>query len=314
MPVNFDRSDIYKLPIGTKELASFAATIFEFASDGMMILNPVGKVVSANAAMCNIIGEERGNLEGKLPKYLFDSEGEPSYKTFINALMENGYWSGSSLARAADGAVIPVDLYFSAVYDEIGRAQHYVGICSSVYAWASRMSEMAFNPNVDPLTRTLSPHAFLNRLAHNIRKIEKDVSVLSVIYIDIDGFKKIIAEHGYIAGDALLSNLGTLLRNSLDESDTVARMKADIFACIVQDVYTQDKISAIAERLLAKITAPYALSKDVEHVSASVGVATFPISGDGPDDLVTAAGNAARKAKSKGGNRVEYHKLLSEAE
>jgi diguanylate cyclase (GGDEF)-like protein len=178
----------------------------------------------------------------------------------------------------------------------------------------SKMSETAFNPNLDPLTRAASPHAFLSRLEHNIRKIEKDMSVLSVIYIDIDGFKKIVDEHGYIAGDEILKNLAALLSGLLDESDTVARLKADIFACIIQDVYTQEKINEIAEGILAKITAPRALSKSVERVSASIGVATFPISGDNPDDLVTAAAGAASSAKLGGGGRVAYHKLLSEAE
>ena len=315
MAERLDKKDFYKLPIGSKELASFATTIFEFSSDGMLLLDPVGKVLAANSAMCNIIGDERRNIEGRLPKFLFEgSDVEPSYKTFIHGLIQNGYWSGESLARAASGAVVPVDLYFSAVYDDIGRVHHFAGICSSIYSYMSKMSETAFNPNLDPLTRVASPHAFLSRLEHNIRKIEKDMSVLSVIYIDIDGFKRIVDEHGYIEGDEMLKNLGAMLSASLEESDTVARLKADIFACIIQDVYAQDKICEIAEGILGKISAPHALSKSIERVSASIGVATFPVSGDNPDDLVTAAAGAARNAKTGGGGKVCYHKLLSEAE
>ena len=315
MVVEFGKKDLYRLPLSANELASFATTVFEFASDGMMLLDPVGKVVAVNAALCNIIGAERRDLEGRLPKYLFEaSGGETSYRAFIRGLIENGYWSGEALARAASGAVVPVELHFSAVYDEIGRIQHYVGMCSSIYSYISKMGEMAFNPNVDPLSGVASSHAFISRLGHNIRKIEKDMSVLLVVYIDIDGFKKIVADHGYAVGDEALKNLGRLLAESLDESDMVARLKADIFACIVQDIYTQEKINEIAEGLLANIVAPFALHKDIERASVSIGVAAFPISGDSPDELITAAANAAKKAKSKGGGRVEYHKLLSEAE
>ena len=78
------------------------------------------------------------------------------------------------------------------------------------------------------------------------------------------------------------------------------------------DIYTQESIEAMAEKIFNKITAPYALSKDIEHVSISMGVATYPISGDNPQDLIASAAEASKKAKSKGGNQICYHKSLND--
>lgn len=306
-------TNIYKLPIGTKELSSFATTIFEFSSDAMVILDAVGKIASVNTALCNLINGEKEKLLGKIPDFLFGGQSDiSSYKNFIHDLVSNGYWSGQVFARSKTGAVVPMEIKFSAIYNDVGEANHYIGICSSIYSYISKMNELPFDPNIDPLTKTYNYNSFLHRLEHNIHKIEKDMSVLSLIYIDIDRFKEIDNSHNYLKGDEVLKNLGELLKETLEKSDTVARLKADIFCIIILDIYTQESIEAMAEKIFKKITSPYALSKDIEKISISMGVATYPISGDNPQDLISSAAEASKKAKSKGGNQICYHKSLKE--
>ena len=306
-------SEIYNLPVTTKELASFATTLFEFSTDAMVVLDAVGKISSVNTSLCNLIGDEKSNIIGKIPEFLFAGQSDvSSYKNFIRDLISNGYWSGQVFGRNKSGAVIPIDSHFSAVYDELGVANHYVGICSSLYSYISQMNEFPFDPNIDPLTKIYNANAFLHRLEHNIHKIEKDMSVLSLLYIDIDNFHELAKQDNYQAGDIILKNLGTLLKNTLEESDTVARLKSDIFCAIIQDIYTQESINKMVENIFAKITRPYALHPAIEHVSISIGVATFPISGETPQDLLACAADAAKVAKQKGGNQIHYHKLLTD--
>lgn len=135
---------------------------------------------------------------------------------------------------------------------------------------------------------------------------------MSLLYIDIDNFHELAKQDNYQAGDIILKNLGTLLKNTLEESDTVARLKSDIFCAIIQDIYTQESINKMVENIFAKITRPYALHPAIEHVSISIGVATFPISGETPQDLLAYAADAAKVAKQKGGNQIHYHKLLTD--
>ncbi|MDR2099085.1 MAG: sensor domain-containing diguanylate cyclase, partial [Rickettsiales bacterium] len=275
------QKDLYKLPIGRQELPSFATTVFEFSSDAMMLLDSVGKVAAANSALLNLVGDDRNGIVGKHPKFLFAGEAdEGSYKKFMNALILNGYFMGQSLARVASGAVVPMEVQFSAIYNGVGEVNHYVGICSSIYAYLPKMNELPFNPNIDPLTRAFNANSFLHRLEHNLHKVEKDASVLSVVYIDVDRFKELDRDHNYLNGDAVLKSIGRTLSEMLDKSDTVARLKADIFSCIIQDVYTQGEISTIVEDMFRRLTDPFALHPKIESVSISIGVATYPISGE----------------------------------
>ncbi len=308
-------NEVYNLPVGIKELGSFATTLFEFSSDAMIVLDSVGKITSVNTSLCNLIGEEKENLIGKIPEFLFAGQSDvSSYKNFIRDLISNGYWSGQVFGRAKSGAIIPIDLRFSAVYNEIGEANHYIGICSSIYSYISKMSELPFDPNIDPLTKVFNSNAFLHRLEHNIHKIEKDMSVLSLIYIDIDEFKKFAQGDNYQSGDIILKNLATKLKEILDESDTIARLKSDMFCVIIQDIYTQESINEMVNKIFKEITKPYALHQNIDKISISIGVATFPISGTTPQDLLSSAASAAKEAKIAGGNKICYHKLLTEIE
>ena len=306
---------IYDLPVTLKELGSFSKTLFEFSTDAILILDSVGKISAVNTALCNLIGEEKESLVGRIPEFLFGSQTDvSSYKNFIRDLINNGYWSGQVYGRNKSGAVIPMDIHFSAVYNELGEVNHYVGICSSVYSYMSKMNEISFDPNIDPLTKIYNSNAFLHRLEHNIHKVEKDMSVLSLLYIDIDHFKEIAKKDNYQTGDTILKNLGAKLKEILEESDTVARLKSDIFCVIIQDIYTQESIEEMVNKIFAYITKPYALHPEIEKVSISVGVATFPISGETPQDLLASAAAAAKTAKTKGGNQIVYHKSLTDVE
>ncbi|MCR5506884.1 MAG: sensor domain-containing diguanylate cyclase [bacterium] len=308
-------SERYNLPVTIKELGSFATTLFEFSTDAMLVLDAVGKISAINTALCNLIGDEKENIIGRIPDFLFAGQSDvSSYKNFIRDLISNGYWSGQVFGRNKSGAVIPLDLHFSAVYNELGEANHYVGICSSIYSYISQMNEISFDPNIDPLTKIYNANAFLHRLEHNIHKIEKDMSVLSLLYIDIDNFHELAKQDNYHAGDIILKNLGSTLKETLEESDTVARLKGDIFCVIIQDIYTQESIDEMVNKIFAKITKPYVLHPKIEKVSISIGVATFPISGETPQNLLASAASAAKEAKVKGGNQISYHKLLTDIE
>ena len=310
-----NESENYNIPVTIKELGSFATTIFEFSTDAILILDSVGKISDVNTALCNLIGEDKAKLIGKIPDFLFAGQSEvSSYKNFIRDLINNGYWSGQVFGRNKAGAIVPLDIHFSAIYNDVGEANHYIGICSSVYSYISQINKINFDPNIDPLTNIYNANAFLHRLEHNIHKVEKDTSVLSLLYIDIDNFKELAKQDNYQAGDIILKNLGAKLKEILEESDTVARLKSDIFCVIIQDIYTQESIEKMVTKIFNYITKPYTLHPKIENISIRIGVATFPISGETPQDLLASAASAAKTAKTKGGNKIAYHKRLTDTE
>ena len=79
-------SEIYNLPVTMKELGSFATTLFEFSTDAMLVLDAVGKISAVNTALCNLIGDEKENIIGKIPEFLFAGQSDVSSKNFAGPI------------------------------------------------------------------------------------------------------------------------------------------------------------------------------------------------------------------------------------
>ncbi|MDR1008898.1 MAG: sensor domain-containing diguanylate cyclase [Rickettsiales bacterium] len=305
--------NMFILPLSPEEIPLFAASLFEVGKNGVVILDAVGKIAAVNTAMCNIIGDARENLIGLLPKFLFAGSASPdAYKAFIHDLVSTGKWNGSVQARNAKGEMVPMEAAFSAISNILGENHHFVGVCTPHPA----MTEIAdnLNANFDPLTGLLSHYALKPRLEYIIARAEKYMSVATVAYINVDSFSGFDAAQGYACGDELLKGTAQILKRALDKSYTVARLKSDKFLVVIQDVYSQDEIKKIADGVLASLMAPGAVHKGDGSVSYSIGVASYPFSGDTADEIIAAAKTAAEAAKRAGGGRVAYHKLFSEVE
>ena len=302
-------NNFFKLPISQKELSSFSNILFEFSSDSLIILDSVGQIAYVNNNLCNIIKQEQDKLIGKIPDFLFGGVSDSSFKTFINDLIKKGSWNGDVMCRSNQGSLIPMNLQFYAIYDSIGIANHYLGICTNLLP--NNKNDL-IDVNLDPLTNVLNFNALMLRLNHMVRQVEKNVSILSVIYINIDHFHDIASRNKYKDGDVILRNMANLLSENIDPSDTIARIKADIFCIVLQDIYTQEKIEEKINNLFNKITAPFAIHENIEKITVSIGVSIYPISATTPEELLETAKQASETAKNKGRNQICFHKKLTE--
>ncbi|GAA1936099.1 hypothetical protein GCM10009775_29980 [Microbacterium aoyamense] len=146
----------------------------------------------------------------------------------------------------------------------------------------------------------------------NRRLVEEDVAsmlvggytALSVIFIDLDGFKAVNDVLGHGAGDALLREVGLRIRGVIRESDVLGRFGGDEFIAVVP-VDTPDDALVVADRIRLAITGPYPELPEELVITASVGVVT--VGNDrtpAMDRLIRAADNAMYQAKLAGGDRV----------
>ena len=129
---------------------------------------------------------------------------------------------------------------------------------------------------------------------------------LSLVGIDLDGFKNVNDMRGHDVGDAVLAEVGARLRRNLLAGDVPARLGGDEFAVLMRA--TPDEAMLAASRLLAVLGEPYEVDGVSIFLSASVGVAGAA----GPDDtgaLMRDADLALRYAKQRGKNRVERYEV-----
>ncbi|AEV85073.1 putative signaling protein [Actinoplanes sp. SE50] len=156
----------------------------------------------------------------------------------------------------------------------------------------------------DSLTGLANRTLFHDRARHALIRQDRLKTSLSVLYIDLDGFKAVNDRLGHAAGDALLVTVAERLRSCVRASDTLARLGGDEFAVLADPMQAVEDVAVIAERIVRCLAAPVSLSNGTAMVTASVGIATRePFSGD-LDALLRRADEAMYQAKGGGKNQV----------
>jgi diguanylate cyclase (GGDEF)-like protein len=154
----------------------------------------------------------------------------------------------------------------------------------------------------DMLTGLPNRRLFLDRLEHASQRTTRSVAKPAVLFLDLDGFKRVNDSMGHAAGDELLIEVGERIRRSIRPGDTAARFGGDEFAVLVEDVSHPDEAVTVARRVMAALQRPFHVRQAELQVSASVGIALLR---DPSDDLMRNADLAMYQAKSLGKNRYE---------
>lgn len=155
----------------------------------------------------------------------------------------------------------------------------------------------------DQLTGLPNRTLLLDRLNQAISVSNRASRAISLLFIDLDGFKPVNDTYGHAVGDRLLKDVATRMLSCLREGDTAARMGGDEFVVILLESDIERAI-LVANRILEALRAPYELGKKtITSISASIGIAEYPEHADTSDALLTAADNAMYDAKKNGKDR-----------
>ena len=152
----------------------------------------------------------------------------------------------------------------------------------------------------DALTTLYNRATFMETLQEEIVRVNRTGGELSLLLIDIDDFKAINDVYGHLAGDAVLSSLGHLLRSLLRSEDMAARYGGEEFAVLASYTTTQQAV-AIAEKTRKNVAAHK--FGDLPPVTVSIGCATYRL-GERVDSLIQRADLALYDAKHSGKNKV----------
>ncbi len=171
-------------------------------------------------------------------------------------------------------------------------------------AAASELAEVTRNAAFhDPLTGLANRALFADRLEHGLAQAKRHNWKLAVMFIDLDGFKKINDAHGHDAGDEVLKAVAARLTENTREDDTVSRHGGDEFLYMLTEVGNEQDLTLIAGKIIAAIQMPCSIMVEgVElnvSINASVGIAIFPKDGITAQTLIKSADKAMYRAKGK---------------
>jgi len=162
----------------------------------------------------------------------------------------------------------------------------------------------------DSLTGLPNRVLLLERIEHALLSRRRSEKVVSVLFIDLDGFKKVNDRYGHQVGDELLVAVADRLTRTLRPGDTLARLSGDEFIIVCENLDEEQQIEGIAARLTEAICSPFVLASVAVELSASIGIA-FAGHGNDPEQLLHRADLAMYQVKRKGGAE---HDVINESE
>jgi diguanylate cyclase (GGDEF)-like protein len=173
-------------------------------------------------------------------------------------------------------------------------------------ALVSRSQKLLQMATSDPLTGLFNRGYVDDRFAIELSRARRYGKLLTIAVIDADRFKSLNDTHGHSAGDLVLRKLGTMLRDSFRQSDTVGRYGGEEFVVILPEMdieAAQRKLETLRE-LVARTPMELPARGETVQVTISAGLATFPQDGEDALDLYASADLRMFQAKKEGRNRV----------
>lgn len=279
-----------------------AAKVVEHAREAIVIMDQQQKVLSINPAYSEISGYGPDELKGQP----FVSEQQALDASMWEVVASDGYWQGEIATQRKSGARYPAWLSLTAIRDHHGRASNYMAI----------LSDISERKRTEEQTRHLAEHDFLTDLPNRVLLLDRlslalaaarrKLSMLAILYLDIDHFKHINDSMGHHVGDLLLKEVARRLVRCVRSVDTVSRHGGDEFVIILAEVGGIDQAAHVAASVLQAIAQVYQLGSYELQVSASIGVAIFPSDGEDIDSLIHNADTAMYHAKQLGRNNFQF--------
>jgi len=165
--------------------------------------------------------------------------------------------------------------------------------------------ELIQTAHYDRLTGLPNRQLFQDLFGKSLSRAERAKQNLALLFLDLDGFKKVNDTHGHHAGDVLLQSVAQRLSANVRTGDTVSRLGGDEFTIIVENCHPKH-VKDLTEKIIREIEAPFDLGEAVVKISASIGIATYPDCGATQDALIQMADAAMYAAKKDEKRRYRF--------
>jgi len=170
----------------------------------------------------------------------------------------------------------------------------------------ARDKQLHDQAHFDSLTGLPNRHYLMDMLAQQVTHARNDNSVLAVLYIDLDRFKRTNDTLGHAAGDVLLRHAAARIRRAVRDIDLVARLGGDEFTVVLTKLKDARDAGTVARTLIKALNEPFEIDGHEIYAGASIGISIFPKDGQSNADLLKKADTALYLAKDRGRGRHAY--------
>ncbi|MBI4763672.1 MAG: EAL domain-containing protein [Deltaproteobacteria bacterium] len=212
-----------------------------------------------------------------------------------------------SKAVAKDGTIQFVEVSVLPLKNEEGKIVGFRGVGYDVTERKRAEERIQFLATHDALTGLPNRLLFGQLLKHAIQSAQRFKRQLALFFIDLDRFKMINDSLGHEAGDQLLQEIATRLRQVLREIDIVARLGGDEFVVLIEEVSKSHQVTKVARKILSAIIKPVVLGGQDYRITASIGISIYPKDAQDDQSLMKSADIAMYLAKEEGKNNYQFY-------
>jgi diguanylate cyclase (GGDEF)-like protein/PAS domain S-box-containing protein len=283
-----------------RETAVRLQSLLDSVGDGIITFDEGGAIESANHAA----GKLFGFPAEQLTRMTVDALLAPAQRGGVGPRLERGALEWETEGLRCDGTTFPMD--FRASEMRLGDARLFIGTLRDTSELKARTLALQHQALHDSLTGLPNRVLLTDRLAQAINTGARSGRPVSLLLMDMDGFKEVNDTLGHHSGDMLLRQVAERLRSTLRAEDTVARLGGDEFAILPAGACDEHVAMHVAEKVLTALQAPFLIDEQSIHARMSIGVAVYPTHGDDAETLMRRADVAMYTAKRMRSGRVAY--------
>ncbi|MEE5082785.1 EAL domain-containing protein [Pseudomonas alliivorans] len=291
----------------SKSPPRLAATVFDAASEGIVIFDPDYCILTVNQAFSRVSGYQPDDLIGRRVTDIASSrDARRHFQAIHQSLEQTGQWQGELVEARKNGELYPQWLQLNVVRDKAGKLSHIVGFFSDLSSRRAAEERMRYLAHFDELTGLANRSLFNERLREARERVRSGGRSLALLHINLDRFKLLNESLGHEIADQLLRHIARRLSNAMPEADTVARLSGDEFGVLFDSYSNLSSLARVTNRLLGKLRVPLSVAGHELVISASVGISLLSESAREVSALVSQANMAMQHAKHLGGNNFQF--------
>lgn len=281
-----------------------AALVFNVATEGYMITDAQGKILSVNPAFTQLTGYSSEQAVGQTPRLLNSGQHTPEfYAALWEQIRRTGEWQGKIINRKQNGDIQQVWQKIYALQDPEHNTKRYIATMYEI----NELKPHQHQVGQDSLTQLPNLPQFRDRLNALIPESAKQHEKFCLAYIDIDNFQNINDSLGHECGDYLVQQVAQRLAALIGPEDLLARQGGDEFILMGRKLDHRRTSLVFANSLLDIFKEPFVIQEQRLFITASIGLCCFPEDGACANTLLRNADTALYRAKDTGKNNYQFY-------
>jgi diguanylate cyclase (GGDEF)-like protein/PAS domain S-box-containing protein len=285
--------------------------LVENAADSFFVFDSAGRFEDVNQGAATSLGYTREELLGMRLREVDAALSQEALDEICSGSARGRPVTIETAYRRKDGTTFPVEVRVG-LLDAGGPELLFLALARDISDRKRAEEQIAYLSQYDSVTGLPNRSLFEEHLELALGRARRNGSSVAVLFVDLDRFHLVNESLGRAAGDELLRQAASRLREVARTMDLVARHGSDEFLLLLPDLETPEAAEDIAKQVFETFEEPFLVHGAESFVGASIGISVFPSDGGYSDDLIDHAAAALQEVRR--GGRAAWRVFAGESE